>query len=488
MSDAEDSWQQRALAAERTVDVLARKVLALYAGEGTAAIQKQLAKAQERQREARQRRALMEMRTEELAKYSASLETQVAQRTRELRTILDHVTSGFLLIDRRAVVLSGYTQSCHEILARADLVGVDVAEALGTCCERKRAHLTLAIEQVFDDILPEEVSLDMVGGRYRLGARVVQVDARVVRDEGVITHLLLTLNDATALDAAQCEARTNRTLLHLLREKTAFVAFLEETRSLLGACRKALANNDPSFVKRALHTIKGNAAAFDLRDVVALIHQLEEASAHGEEQLTAVEQALDAFLTLHHGVLGIELDAERCTERPLALEPARLLLGPLEIYVESLGQQLGKHAQCTLLGMDTLVDVPTMRPVFQSLTHLIRNAVDHGIEPDGCRGSKPPVGTVRIELHEDEASWHLSVDDDGRGIDVDLEMIFASGFSTKTEVSEISGRGLGMTATRDTVESRGGSMRAESTLGVGSRFVMTIPKPVELRASMHDAG
>src|SRR4051812_48071155 len=98
-----DDIQRRAEAAERTVEVLKRKVLDLYNGRGSS-LQRQLESARRREEENRRKRAIFEVRANELKRYSETLEAEVARRTEAIQVILDNVTFGFLVVNRELVV------------------------------------------------------------------------------------------------------------------------------------------------------------------------------------------------------------------------------------------------------------------------------------------------------------------------------------------------------------------------------------------------
>jgi two-component system chemotaxis sensor kinase CheA len=105
--------------------------------------------------------------------------------------------------------------------------------------------------------------------------------------------------------------------------------------------------------------------------------------------------------------------------------------------------------------------------VGDALVHLVRNAVDHGIETSG---------KVLIEVASLDGQTRISVTDDGRGIDPSLiDQIFDPGFSTASEISEISGRGVGLDAVKTAIEEAGGSVTVSSEVGHGSTFVLFVP-------------
>jgi two-component system, chemotaxis family, sensor kinase CheA len=520
-------WERRAIAAEKTVEVLKDKVRALYAGDSVSTIQHQLDRSMRRQEEARRRRDLMGVRAAELARYNQSLEREVRERTRDLRSILDNVTSGFLIVGPDLVVHPGYTNSCHALLDSAEVAGCSVATLL-RLDGPDAAHLELAFDQVFSEVLPDEVSLGLIPDRCTIGERTVQLDARPIHHDGLLVAVLLTINDATELEHAQRLAATNHVLIGILRQRSAFQLFLLDARAVFAAAREAAATNDHVYVRRALHTVKGNAAAFDLDEVVNAMHDAESLESIGRAELDAAEGVLRAFVTSHETVLAMSyelleeesydvsggtLDALECAAREedmsevsrwtasVVLKRADVVAGPLAVYVEKLAERLEKSVDFRLVGGEQLVDARAMRPVFRNLSHLLRNAVDHGIEAPGSREGKAARASLEVSIVAQGSDWVVAVEDDGRGIDperiaalavekgfVDAEsvramtiddkarLVFIDAFSTATEATDVSGRGMGMSAVKVAVEELGGSVAVESTPGRGTRIVLVVPK------------
>lgn len=135
---------------------------------------------------------------------------------------------------------------------------------------------------------------------------------------------------------------------------------------------------------------------------------------------------------------------------------------------KSTAQALGKDINFVLRG----TEIPLDDEIADCLIHLVRNAVHHGIESRG---------RITITATNDDGQLKISVTDDGRGIDPQTlasGLLFQPGFSTASEVSEISGRGVGLDVVKTTVEARSGSVKIESELGKGSTFTITVPKSV----------
>lgn len=170
--------------------------------------------------------------------------------------------------------------------------------------------------------------------------------------------------------------------------------------------------------------------------------------------------------------------------------------------VRDLARQHGKELSFEIVGKEIELDRAILEELVDPLLHILRNAVDHGIEPPEERAKlgKPRVGTVRIEASQESEKVSIQVIDDGRGIDPErvkrialekglitkeehdvlsneeaLLLITKPGFSTKEGVSETSGRGVGMDVVRAAVESLRGSLEIESRLGVGTAITLKLP-------------
>ncbi|MDF3065622.1 MAG: chemotaxis protein histidine kinaselike protein [Polyangiaceae bacterium] len=170
--------------------------------------------------------------------------------------------------------------------------------------------------------------------------------------------------------------------------------------------------------------------------------------------------------------------------------------------VRDVARQLGKEVRFDLSGEATDVDRDVLESLEAPLTHLLRNAVDHGLETPAQRAEtgKAEQGVVRIEARHHAGMLAITVTDDGRGIDPAalrrkiiergllaesvaqalsaaelLEFIFLPGFSTASSITEISGRGVGLDAVRSMVESASGFVRVSSELGRGTSFHLQLP-------------
>ncbi len=179
--------------------------------------------------------------------------------------------------------------------------------------------------------------------------------------------------------------------------------------------------------------------------------------------------------------------------------------------VRDLARKLGKKVEFIMEGLDTELDRTVLDEISDPLVHLVRNAVDHGIEsPEERRAAgKSETGRIRLAAWREKNNIIIELEDDGRGLDVEkikqkaIErglitpaeaetmsedeikmLIFAPGFSTKDKATEISGRGVGMDVVKTTVERLGGSVRISSKKGEGTRIRIHLPPTVAIVKSL----
>jgi two-component system chemotaxis sensor kinase CheA len=224
----------------------------------------------------------------------------------------------------------------------------------------------------------------------------------------------------------------------------------------------------------------------------------ETASAHFGDLLKQTRDVL--FDDSAHLESTVNLLADQV--RSIRLLPLSTVFALFPRMVRDLAREQGKEAELALDGGDITVDKRILEEMKDPLMHLIRNAIDHGIEPPAERQQfgKPQCGTVRLRAIRENANVRLEVSDDGRGLDLttirqvakkrDLydentlaampsaqlqQLIFMPGFSTSTYVTELSGRGVGLDVVRVNVERLKGSIHLESADGQGLTVQLRLP-------------
>ncbi|OOG88379.1 chemotaxis protein CheA [Pseudomonas sp. A25(2017)] len=184
------------------------------------------------------------------------------------------------------------------------------------------------------------------------------------------------------------------------------------------------------------------------------------------------------------------------------MQPIKKVFGRFPRLVRDLARQLKKEINLELVGEETDLDKNLVEALADPLVHLVRNAVDHGIESPEEREASGKVRGGKVILAAEQEGDHilLSISDDGKGMDPNVlraiavkrgvmdkdaadrlsesecyNLIFAPGFSTKTEISDVSGRGVGMDVVKTKISQLNGSINIYSTKGLGSKIVIKVP-------------
>ena len=184
------------------------------------------------------------------------------------------------------------------------------------------------------------------------------------------------------------------------------------------------------------------------------------------------------------------------------MQPIKKVFGRFPRVIRDLARSLNKEINLEMQGEDTDLDKNLVEALADPLVHLVRNAVDHGIESPEEReaAGKPRQGTVVLAAEQEGDHILLSIDDDGKGMNADVlrgkavekgimdadsaarlddkecyNLIFAAGFSTKEEISDVSGRGVGMDVVKTRIGQLNGSVEVDSEPGKGTRLTIRVP-------------
>jgi two-component system chemotaxis sensor kinase CheA len=198
------------------------------------------------------------------------------------------------------------------------------------------------------------------------------------------------------------------------------------------------------------------------------------------------------------------------TVMSMRMVPLALTFQKMNRIVRDMKKKIGKDVELVIIGEQTEVDKNVIENINDPLMHIIRNSVDHGIESieERIDAGKNEKGTITLEAKHSGGDVWIIVKDDGRGLDREkildkceerdiltkareaytdrevYEMLFAPGFSTKEQVTEFSGRGVGLDVVAKNIKKIGGSVIISSELGMGSEFAIKIPLTLAIINSM----
>ena len=482
---------------------------------------------------------------EELENANAVLETKVQERTEALarrevavRGLLNGLAEGVLEVsvegtagdERSAVVAEWFGAQPADQPAAEYLFDV----------ESQQVAFAMGLEQIAMDILPVELCLDQMPTRRALAdGRILEFDYRPAPssdEDGDVKALLVIIQDITArLEAERAQRETQefqRLVQQLLEDREGFVRFVEDGSGLIA---KLKGTDRTGVVKLVLHTLKGNCAVYGAAELAEICHDLEtalqEATDAGQarlptaEELEQVSEAWERMLE-RVAVFSTTTDEARVSVVREELEHLVELLEPvdsslserLELWLlepmEAELQRVGVRAERVAEKIGKMVDVEVQshglrttpgfaRELLGELVHVIRNAVDHGIEDADLRAErgKSARGLLKVEAAlRDESELRISIADDGAGISWDrlraigaerglphathedlVELMFSSGVSTADQVTGLSGRGVGTTATKRACEALGGRVEVHSEAGKGTEIAFVVPLSSEVK-------
>jgi two-component system chemotaxis sensor kinase CheA len=473
--------------------------------------------------------------TTELRELNQALERRVVERNaelhavnRDMRLVLDQVDQGIATLNRdgtlspqRSAVLDRWLgtyrvdRPLHDYIA--ELTNAELA-----------AWFQVTWSSLCDADLPLELALEQMPKRLETGGRTFALAFKPILIDGDWDKMLFIMTDITAdLErerAQRAQQDQLRAFEQITRDRKAFLEFFTEANAMVERLANHSVTGMPE-VRRLVHTLKGNCAQAGVSGVALFCHDLETKMEEADEPLSAAQRGalVDLWVPFARSV---EVVAGRAATRDVVEVPADelrvaidlLLHGaesrtaldrmrawefePVDRQLRRIGEQaralanrLGKgDLELDIEHNDVRLSPKAWSQFWSSVTHVVRNAIDHGIEPSEERvaAGKPAHGRLRLAIRARGAELTIQISDDGRGIDWDRvrerarsmglpyqtaddlhEALFHGGLSTKSAVSEISGRGVGMSAIRAVCRRMGGELTVDSTWGHGTTISCT---------------
>ena len=310
---------------------------------------------------------------------------------------------------------------------------------------------------------------------------------------------------ASALRAAVEAVASGRAQRDLGPEKAELEALLEAgaTAEPGGALEEGRAGRgaDTALAAARSSLVRVDFAKLDqlLNLVGELILQRTKLQDAGRAMAAAVPAAGQELLEAVHRIGGVSTQLQE-TIMDIRMLPIRHVFERFPRLVRDLARAQGKQVELILQGEETRVDKAIIDEIGEPLVHLIRNAVDHGIEPPAVRVArgKSATGTVLLQAAQESSQVVITLVDDGAGIDVAavrrraverglvrgedalgdrdvIQLIFAEGFSTARSVTDVSGRGMGLDVVVRCMERLNGLIEAETITGAGTKFTLRLP-------------
>lgn len=453
----------------------------------------------------------------------------------QLEAILNTVSDGFVIIDENFNIQDCVSKASLAILGSDNISGksfFDVfrphSKEIKACADFDRlvnclrGGFNLALPNQFDAVmkdLPKPVKINGVGPKKDV--KVFEFRIFPIVEQNKIQQIAISFTDITpltGLDDIQDFAHksTINTLERLIRiagdnhDKEALKGALKELMTQMATTKDALTsipNLDIADISRQLHIVKGIVTAFDLKFLKDLTIKAEDILAQFGTDTSSVEenklkQLAEYGQNIFRGINSLntiwnKIGSDKAY-RGKALKPSTF---PWEAYSSNLARSALAQAAHMKKEIDFKIDAyfaPTgndLSLVKRTLNHIVRNAVDHGIEvpSERTKAGKKVSGVIDLKIDLNNEVWDVTVRDDGKGIDRNkliewaqsqdvkpisapftnkdvLNILCQDGFTSKEELSETSGRGIGMSCVKTELNKLGGTTSLEETSENGSCF------------------
>ncbi len=485
-----------------------------------------------------------------------NLDSEVAKRSSELKTLMGNIKIGVFTMNRDLRINREYSKECLKIFECEEIGGMNFLDLIQVYDRQaeKKEEIKRFIGLYFAGLALDDDSMNTLNPlvEHKLKEKYLQFSFYPIKTgEGAVENMLVQCLDLTAnkllqmeIDAKDAEGRQIRKMV-LNRE--AFNDFISETVKMVRDASKIAGNNIDSEalaeLYRIAHTIKGGAGCFDLGELINHTSGFEDAlgraiksGAAGEEERASIAAGVktmsalvDKTIAYSEKIFGkssaagdefefsfkkshldelikkIKDAAAAGANIGSAAEsfyelPAGRVFAKSIAMVAPLAQRLSKEIRLEVTGSETLIPFSMCSKLSEVMLHLVRNAIDHAIEPPEEReeAGKPFEGTIKINVKRNGGLIEITAADDGRGLDPvkisesalkkgivsetelaamddaqKTALIFRPGFSTKSDVTNVSGRGVGMDIVKNAIEKDlKASLKVDSVPGRGTSFTI----------------
>ncbi|NRA46550.1 MAG: Hpt domain-containing protein [Oligoflexales bacterium] len=423
-----------------------------------------------------------EIEARKTAETERDIATKLAQLHEQNKEILDNLLSGFFTFEKDLKIAETTSKACEDLFFNK-IAGKHIEDALDLN-ESTATFLTLSLEQLFDNIIPNEVSLSFVPKKIETKHdKIIDLHYTPVYDADKEPHkIIVVATDITAQVAEtkklQQKEKLNQILINILHHNQTFKLFLKNYKSSLQTLKSTTSEVE---ARRILHTLKGNSLTFGFEHIGSRIHDMETKLNQESEfdfevcqndYCPELESLMADFLERNSAILGIDYNqkyevsytlneellkrfyniAENMKSQETKTEYLALLnlhkLSPISIFTEVINQKipniikkLEKSIEFKIRGDNILIDRDRLQGVFDNLIHGVANACAHGIEPEQERleKKKQAKGKVQLAFSKNGHDLMISIRDDGAGINTDkvVKSALKNGFIKEADIPKL---------------------------------------------------
>ena len=451
-------------------------------------------------------------------------------RLEENRKYLDNIKEGLLLLNHERRITGQYSVFLSRLFRRKEIAGLTMEDFIYPDAERhtqERRELQAFLEMLFTNTTADMEMIMSINPLAEATLPIgegdsinVRADFLRIHENGELANVMAIFEDRTDIVETRNQLEEQRLRRESELEQIAMVlkagpevfeGFIDEAAAAFGNLEKGIDRlDDAGFTAglfRDIHSVKGTARYLDFPKVEELSHLVEGLLAEVRDGKRQPDVSLRQTLERVLGQLNDELASVRglidrfrdfVVDRPAgALSPMAVFTERLTGMVGDIAADLEKEVEFSV--ETQLSDIPRLGDIQSSIFHLIRNALDHGIEDSYERMGQGKPGTARLilRLSLQEDMLRVEVEDDGRGLDLEdierrgvesgllkpgthlpsqiVNVLFRPGFSSRDDATELSGRGVGLDAVKDDVRKWGGRINVRTATNRGTAFILMVP-------------
>lgn len=462
-----------------------------------------------------------------------------------IKTLLDNAGQGFLYFDKDMKIGSEFSKEALNIFGE-DISQKDITTLLYKD-EDDQMFLKGTLQSILGEIeMKQEILISLLQKEFKINNKYVELEYKVLNEE----KFMLIVTDITAkknLDQKlKDEQQTLRMGIEIVTTKEQFLELKKDYEVLISRYESLKTLENLPELRREIHTYKGLFAQKEMLHIVKKLHEFEsqidtslKANTLSDDIINTTSENLKEWLQLDlsiiENILGenyfnqtdtMEISKERLTNlhkkikqyskskddslldelkkdtKNLLYKNIKTFFKPYEKLVDKLGMDLEKAIYPLKSDIDDIYIKSKYIPFINSLVHLFRNSIDHGIETpeERMEVEKDEYGSIACIVKQKNNTIKITIIDDGRGIDEEkikslavkkgiysqeeaeklsedevLKILFLDAFSTSETITTVSGRGVGLASTLSELEKLNGKMKIKNKLGKGVTFQFTVP-------------
>jgi signal transduction histidine kinase len=486
-------------------------------------------------------------------------------RVDTIRNILDNTGEGLLTFGSSLKINRDYSIECREIFNSKKIENQYIADLMFPDNIEERNFMEMSLEKIFNeqDSIRKKSYLSLLTSEISINGRNIHLKYKIIADITTGQEIMMVIiRDITEKKIMTSKMEDeNKALDSVVKIVSNFVDFssLVNNYFIFTSIEiwEMLALNKPTDdilyeIYGKIHTFKGDFSIYGMRNIVGTLHDFEQKLSTIKTELTNLDtERLKEYIREHNPrtwldediqqlsqIFGVDLvneiigngkitiikdfrlekfeqcikettdskDRERLLTqfRKLRYKPLNSMMKLYPDYIEQLANRLNKEVErLDIKGGDFMVDESLYKNFMESLIHIFRNSLDHGIEEAEERvlKNKPEQGEIACVIDLKDKLMTITISDDGKGIDIEklkklamekniktadelekmsdeeiINMIFIEEFSTKNNLTDLSGRGIGLPAFKNELNKLKGSVVVKSQSGIGTSFIITVPE------------